>query len=183
MEVAIKAKEYLHKYKITYDIIVHKYTLFLKALHAFIEFYKLKGKVIISGRILEQLTVDYFVDSVRIKEFHKIKNTNTEKKYAYAAYWLNRRKPLQVIKPFKGCEFINEFFVATYLSSDIASEEGFDNAARDSNPMFKKFLGLLFYNLKYRNVTQQSLELMIEAFFCGSSFPQTEKVNYKQKKR
>ena len=37
------------------------------------------------------------------------------------------------------------------------------------NSRFKGFLDLLYYNLKYRLYTQQTLELMIEAFFCGYS--------------
>lgn len=33
------------------------------------------------------------------------------------------------------------------------------------------FINLLFYNLKYRQYTPQTLELMIEAFLCGIDFP------------
>jgi len=170
MEVAIEARKYLKKYKISNEIIIHKFAIFLRALHNFIDRNKLNKKVEVNRYILAQLVVDYYVDSVRVKEFHKIKNTNTEKTYAYSAYWLNRRKPIQIIKNFKGCEFVNEVFVTTYLISNIASEKGYDNAAMDKNPMFKQFQTLLFYNLKYRITTQQSIELMIEAFFFGCDF-------------
>jgi len=161
------AKEYLSKFGIGNDRVIHKYATLIKSLHGFINHNNLQDKVRVDGRILEQVVVDYFVDSVRVKEFHNIKNTNTEKRYAYTAYWLFRRKPLQALKNFNGCEFINELFITLFLSSSIATEKNISKDQRDNNPTFLKFQELLFYNLKYRPLSQQSLELMIEAFFCG----------------
>jgi hypothetical protein len=102
-------KEYLEKFDIGKDRVIHRYAMLIRTLHTFINHYNLNDKVRVDGRMLEQMVVDYFVDSVRVKEFHNIKNTNTEKIYAYTAYWLFRRKPLQALKNFNGCEFINEF--------------------------------------------------------------------------
>jgi len=164
------AKEYLGNYGIDQEHVVHRYATLIKSLHGFINYNNLKDKVRVDGRILEQVVIDYFVDSVRVKEFHNIKNTNTEKIYAYTAYWLFRRKPLQALKNFDGCEFINELFTTLFLASSIATDKNISKDQRDNNPTFKKFQELLFYNLKYRPVSQQSLELMIEAFFCGCDF-------------
>jgi len=166
----ISAKEFLGNFGIGRERIIHKYATLIKSLHGFINHNKLNDKVRVDGRILEQAVVDYFVDSVRVKEFHKIKNTNTEKRYAYTAYWLFRRKPLQALKNFDGCEFLNELFITLFISSSIAAEKKISKDRRENNPTFKKFQELLFYNLKYRPVSQQSLELMIEAFFCGCDF-------------
>ena len=52
----------------------------------------------------------------------------------------------------------------------MAAEKGIDNEKKDKCSSYKKFIDLLFYNLKYRPVTQQSLELMITAFFSGFDF-------------
>jgi len=164
------AKEYLEKFDIGKDRVIHRYAMLIRTLHTFINHYNLNDKVRVDGRMLEQMVVDYFVDSVRVKEFHNIKNTNTEKIYAYTAYWLFRRKPLQALKNFNGCEFINEFFITLFLTSNLISEKGISNTIANNNPTYKKFQELLFYNLKYRPVSQQSLELMIEAFFCGCDF-------------
>lgn len=170
MEVAVAAKDYLKEFGIDTQRVTHRFTFLLEAMHAFIKKYNFADNVIINGRLLEQSVVDYFVDSVRVKEFHHIDNTNTEKIYAYSTYWLLKRKPLQVLKPFKKCEFINEGFLTIFLTSNIASEKGFDEKILKNNKAFRKFQELLYYNLKYRPVSPQSLELMIEAFFGGCGF-------------
>jgi hypothetical protein len=53
--------------------------------------------------------------------------------------------------------------------SVISAEKGVTKLW-ENNTTMKTFQSLLFYNLKYRQVSQQSLELMIEAFFCGCDF-------------
>ena len=105
------------------------------------------------------------------KEFHNIKDTNKEKLYAYTAYWLLRRKPIQVKNHFTGCEFINEWFVTVYTMSQVPAARRIDSGKNSENPTYNDFYKLLFYNMKYRPISQQSLELMIEAFFCGYDFP------------
>jgi len=167
----ISVLKYLEKYGIDIDRIANRYVHILRMFHVFIEKYGLGDSVIINGRLLKKTVVDYFTDIVRIKEFHDIKNTNNEKIYAYTAYWLLRRKPLQVVKPFTGCEFVNELFITLFLISLSFKARNIDNDKIKKNATLENFQSLLFYNLKYRLVTQQSLELMIEALFCGYDFP------------
>ena len=100
-----------------------------------------------------------------------IEKVNFEKIYSYTAYWLWRRRPLQVKLDFPGSEFINELLAAAYIISNVLAEKEIDGNKCARNASFSKFQSLLFYNLKYRPITQQSLELMIEAFFCGRDFP------------
>jgi hypothetical protein len=139
-------------------------------MNEFIEYHKLDNKVTINRRMLVEAIHDYFVDTDRTKNFHNIEHTNTEKVYAYIAYWLLRRKPIQVIEKFNGCEFINEIFITLCIASSIATEKKITKDQKVHNPSFKVFKELLFNNLKYRHVSQQSLELMVEAFFCGCDF-------------
>ena len=54
-----------------------------------------------------------------------------------------------------------------HANPKMLEEMGIDKS--ESNPRLRNFLDLLYYNLKYRHYTQQSLELMIESFFCGYS--------------
>jgi hypothetical protein len=114
---------------------------------------------------LKRAVFDYYVDIARIKDFHKIPRVNTEKIYGYTAFWLLKRKPLQVTIPFPGSDFVNELFVTSFLAANILAEKGIGTGTK--NDTFKNFQRLLCYSLKYRHVSQQSLELMVEAFFAG----------------
>jgi len=168
----IPLERYLGKHKINNDRIINMYIQILKMLHEFVKKYKLGNSlVVVSGNNLIRAVVDFFTDVVRIKELHSIKKINKEKIISYTAYWLLKRKPLQAVKDFDGCEFINELFVCSFITSIISRERKIDNNMKNKNPSFGNFHNMLFYNLKYRLVTQQSFELMIEAFFCGCDFP------------
>jgi len=166
----VPAQEYLRKNGVDLKRVAKRYAYIFFKMNLFIEQFALKGKVIVNRRILAEAIHDYYVDTIRVKDFHGMEYTNTEKVYAYRAYWLLRRKPLQAIEEFSGCEFINELFITLVLSSAIATEKNIPKDKRENNPTFKKLQELLFYNLKYRPVSQQSLELMIEAFFSGCDF-------------
>ena len=62
---------------------------------------------------------------------------------------------------------INELFVSTFLMISIIKEK---EISEKRDQILKDFQLFMLYNLKYRLVTQQSLELMIEAFCCGYDF-------------
>jgi hypothetical protein len=162
--------EYLHKSGIDNGRIARRYRKILEAVHKFINMKGVAQSIVVDGKILKTAVYDYFVDIARIKEFHNIDKVNFEKIYGYTAYWLLRRKPIQVVKPFPGSEFINELLVAAYTISNILTEKRIDGNKCAKNATFNKFQLLLLYNLKYRPITQQSLELMVEAFFCGCDF-------------
>jgi len=170
MKVIQPVVAYLKKYDIDTNRIANRYVQILKMLHEFIRVYTLGNDVKINGRMLKKAVVDYFCDIVRIKEFHNISNINKEKIYGYMAYWLLRRKPIQIISNFNGCEYINELFITFYLTSLITRARRIDNHKKNNHSTFGEFQALLNYNLKYRPISQQSLELMIEAFFCGYDF-------------
>jgi hypothetical protein len=166
----ITVPEFCRNEKIKLDDIIGTYVYLLKMMHLFIKNKKLEEKVVINGRTLKESVVDYYVDIARIKSFHPIDNPSVEKDDAYKAYWLLRRKALHVVSSFDDCEFINEYFVATFLLTVIAYQRDINDAKKEGNPTWLKFRKLLYRNLKYRPVSQQSLELMIEAFFCGCDF-------------
>jgi len=163
--------EYLQKSGIDNGRIARRYRKTLEAIHSFINVKVIAQNVIVDTKILKTAIYDYFVDIARIKEFHRIEKVNVEKIYGYMSYWLLRRKPLQVTIEFPGSEFINELFVTSFLISAIFAEKSIGSNKGSKNTTFGNFQSLLFYNLKYRPMTQQSLELMIEAFFCGCDFP------------
>jgi len=171
MKEKLSILEYLKKNNIDANRIANRYVQVLMMLHQFIKGKHFENDVKINGRMLKKAIIDYFCDIVRIKEFHNINNTNKEKIYGYMTYWFLRRKPIQVINNFIGCEYINELFITLYITSLITKARKIDNNKKNNHPTLGEFQDLLNYNLKYRPISQQSLELMIEAFFCGYDFP------------
>ena len=118
--------------------------------------------------ILGSAVIDYFEDVDRLKNFSGIPRISVSKIYSYQAFWLLKRKPIQVISDQIAddrCIYINEIIIAMILISDMFAEKGME--AESGNHKIWSFFDLLLYNFKYREYTQKSLELMIEAFFLG----------------
>lgn len=120
-------------------------------------------------RILYHVLLDYFSDISRLKEFHDIKHTKSAKVIAYTVYWLLRRKPIQ-IKEFSNSEydiFVNERFACNLLISDCLL--GNDISITDSDVIddLDKYVDLLLYYFKYRQLNPQVIELLIESFKIG----------------
>lgn len=161
---------YLKNHGFNSGIIAQRFRHTLRMTQNFINVKKIGQNISVDTKLLKIATIDFFVDIARIKEFHKeIHEINSEKIYGYMAYWLLKRKPLQVIKEFPGSEFINELFVAAYIIPLILIEKGI-SGNQCTQKSFDDFQILLFYNLKYRLISQQSIELMIKAFFSGCDF-------------
>lgn len=124
----------------------------------------------INKDLLGQAVLNYFEDIDRLKEFEGIKRTNEDKIYSYETFWLLRDKPIQLKGndiPYKYL-YINEKIFTWILISKMLKKAGIGPDSK--NPQLMIFLKLLYYNFKFRNFTQQSLELMITAFFCGRGF-------------
>ena len=164
--------DYCKDVGIEMEDVFHTYANILKMMHKFIKNKGIKENedIRINGRMLIEGVVDYYIDIQRIKAHHPINNPSEEKDTAYKAYWLLRRKPFQVIKPFPNCEFVNEYFITLYFLSIIAYESRISDEEKRNNPKWLQFRSLLYHNLKYRHVSQQAFELMLMAFFCGHSF-------------
>lgn len=127
-------------------------------------------KVTINTDLLGQVVLNYFEDVDRLKKFEGIERTNEDKIYGYETFWLLRDKPIQVIDSNMSNEYlyINEKVFTCMLISKMLKEA--DIQPDSKNMCLMSFLQLLYYNFKFRNFTQQSLELMITAFFCGCKF-------------
>ena len=150
-----------------------RYEVLQEYLLAFIKRHKYEGKVDIAESVLNQVVVDYFADIHRQKNFHHIEAINYLKIHAYTAYWLLRRKPLQIIKDDpKDVElaFINERFVASYLFQYLRGEYTDVIIAENERITYFEFVKNLEYFLRYRVITPQMLETMLEAYQAGISF-------------
>ena len=164
--------DYCTNVGIKLDDVCHTYLSILKMMHKFIKVRGIKEHedIFINGRMLIEGVVDFYIDIQRIKAHHPIDNPSEEKDTAYTGYWLLRRKPFQVIKPFPNCEFVNEYFVTLYFISIVADKSKISGEETRNNPKWRQFCSLLFRSLKYRHVSQQAFELMLMAFYCGFGF-------------
>ena len=127
----------------------------------------------IAESVLNQAVVDYFADIHRLKNFHHIEAVNYLKIHAYTAYWILRRKPLQIIQDdSKDVElaFVNERFVASYLLHYLRGDYADVIIAESERLTYFEFVKNLEYYLRYRVVTPQMLETMLEAYQAGISF-------------
>jgi hypothetical protein len=128
-----------------------------------------KGHIDINWTLLGESVNDYFEDIKRTRQFHGINLANVNKIYGYGIYWLLRRKPIQIRdegKVSKENLFINEKVCVALLLSKAMAEM---NVCVKDQERVNKFSDMLYYNFKYRAHTPQTLELMIEALFCGCS--------------
>jgi benzoyl-CoA reductase/2-hydroxyglutaryl-CoA dehydratase subunit BcrC/BadD/HgdB len=164
--------EFCSKANIKLEHVTKTYSSLLRMMHNFItkNDFEIGKQVSVNRNILKEAVVAFYNDMARMKSYHVIDEPSFEKDDAYKAYWIIRRKPLQVIEEFKDCEFLNEQFATLFLLSGMVKKKEINDEKKASNPTWKDFRFLLYRNMKYRIVSQQSLELMIEAFFCGCDF-------------
>jgi hypothetical protein len=150
-----------------------RYENLYEYLEAFIKRHKYEGKVTIAKSVLNQAVVDYFADVHRLKNFHHIESINYLKIHAYTAYWILRRKPLQIIEDDPediDRAFVNERFVASYLLQYLRGENTNVIILESERLSYLEYVKNLEYYLRYRTVTAQMLETMLEAYQAGEAF-------------
>jgi len=125
--------------------------------------------VIIDEYALLNAMFDYFADISRLKKFHKIDHVNEVKIVSYEAYWLLKRRPLQVCKGSRENVFINERFVLSIILNCMSNEGriAFTELGSDKISFFTE---PLFYYLKFRPFDAQAIEMMILGFVAGRTF-------------
>lgn len=145
-----------------------RYVSLLEMLRKFQELQKWQAKTRINELLLGQALLDYYEDVKRIKDFHE--NTdyiNIIKIVSYQAYWLLRRKPIQILtEDEKELVFANEMFVWFWLYQVMC--ENAPNALRFAeDDRIAPFKATVVYYLKYRMINPQTLELMLTAYAAG----------------
>lgn len=135
-----------------------------------------RGSAECNDRILYHVLLDYYADIQRLKEFHAIKHTKTDKNIAYLAYWILKRKPIQITNSVAEDRdiFINERFVCYIITYECLQQKkqstGFCKLDEQQAKKYDKYIDLLLYFLKYRECSAQMLELLIETFKMGIAF-------------
>lgn len=154
----------------TKETIENRFKTIYNFINSFIENNHLQEDVIISVDLLNNMIIDYFSDIYRIKEFQDIERTNFAKIYSYTAYWLLRRKVIQLKKEVyeDKLSFVNEEMVTTYICSYLFETNVF--ILDSQQEQFAEFQKNLLYSLIYRTYSPQSIESMIYAFKAGMSY-------------
>ncbi len=150
-----------------------RYVTLYEYLESFIERSNYNNQVSIADSVLNQAVIDYFADILRLKDFHHIEAVNHLKIHAYTAYWILRRKPLQIIQDdVKDVElaFVNEKFVCSYLLMFLRGKDTSTIIIESERVAYFEFVKNLEYTLRYRIVTAQMLETILEAYLAGRGF-------------
>lgn len=153
--------------------IIQRYQSLEEYLNIFINRSNYKDSVIISTSLLNQAVIDYFADMDRLKLFHDIKHANYIKIHAYTAYWLLRRRPIQIVRDNDEdieLAFVNENFVASYLMQYLRGDYRGVVIRKDDRANYNEFVENLKYVLRYRLVTPQTLETILLSYHAGRIF-------------
>lgn len=169
----IKADALLDEFVNKDDKFKKRYTALLTDMQIYIERSNYQDKVVVNEMILGYALLDYFEDIRRLKVFHNIEHINSIKIIAYTAYWLLRRKPMQVLSVEKELIYVNEKFVLAYILDSLSSA-GKEHIILRDNVGLQSFKESLLYFLKYRYTSATSLEMMIMSFFAGQIYQETE---------
>ena len=116
-----------------------------------------------------QVILDYFMDVMRLKEFHSIERIRTEKLFAYTISWIVKRKPIQ-FREYSDRErdiFVNERFAAYLLINEclMCGSKHFVKEAYAEKLV--EYTEMLLYYFKYRQCDPKTLELLIKSFKMG----------------
>ncbi len=172
----METKQKIMEFNIDYKIILEKYTIeeaeerfgiWYSEAKRFIDKKGLSEQAVINTKRLGCAICDYFVDIIRMKEFHGIAHANLNKIYAYSCYWFVRRQPIQLLDNVGNEDlYINELFAVNNLIAKLRHHAGHaDMIDRQSLLELGK---LWLYNFKFRTFTAQTLETAICSFFVAN---------------
>ena len=159
------------------QVIDERYEFLYKEIEEFIQNFESINKqyeecLSINQFALIHAILDYYSDISRLKDFHAVSRANEYKILAYEAYWLLKRRPIQILKDqSEELVFMNEKFVLTYIVSFLCQNITPENS---TSPYMNSFIDSFYYYLKYRVYTPQDIEMIILAFTVGASLSKSE---------
>ena len=103
-----------------------------------------------------------------------LEHTNTPKVMAYMAYWLLRRRPIQLLSSECDDDFVyvNEKFVLSMLLSFLTAGAESKPLEGMNRSIYVAFANTFYYFLKFRRLDPQGIEMILLAFRLGCVFPE-----------
>lgn len=147
-----------------------RYELLLQEMTEFIASINAQDKLVVNERLLMHTVLEYFSDIQKVKNAHDLEHANDYKVFSYMAYWLLKRKPIQILAwedDDENLVFANEKFVLTMLMGFLLHEKETRPLAGDDLDSYRGFIESLYYYLKFRRPDPQALELILMAFQSG----------------
>jgi hypothetical protein len=133
---------------------------------AFINSNNLSDNVKISDRNLWFAVLSFLSDIKRIKDYQPIEYVSSIKDYSYLAFWLLRKKAIQVTNDFDSSERINEKFTTLMLLKFLHGDSVDETHISENH---KEFMQTLYYTFSYREFTAKGIELVLLGFKAGNS--------------
>lgn len=159
-----------------------RYCFLYELLNEYVKSSDYTENLIISSPLLDQVITDYFTDVYRLKKFHEdIIYINDIKIHAYLAYWVCRRKPIQIVKNFndlseeqlldiEDISFINEKAMSAFLQSFLFQNPNDIAIVSAKEEDYHSFVENMLYFLKYRQYTAQNIESILLSFLAGRAY-------------
>jgi len=80
----IPAQKYLKDNGVDLKRVAKRYAFIFFKMNLFIDQFALKGKVVVNRRMLAEAIHDYYVDTIRVKDFHGIEYTGNSSRKKYS---------------------------------------------------------------------------------------------------
>lgn len=125
--------------------------------------------LIVDSKLLAMTVHDYFININESRQFQSIQHVDEQKIVSCTAYWLLRRKPIQIYNESEqyANKFatINERFVLLYVLDYLSDRLGNDHMLlqSQSNKKIKTMIDMLFYLFIKGLQSAQSLQLIIDS--------------------
>lgn len=156
------------------DVVRDRYRFLYDRLKAYIEERDFSSKLYINETLLQQTVIDYFREIYWEKKSSPTGNVGAEMSSACMAYWITRRKPLQIC-PSNSQDnetdpviiFANEGFCVTLIANELLMPKETNPMAADKEDALLDFMDEIYHAMKYSNLNQKSLASMLYAFNIG----------------
>lgn len=147
------------------ETIQSRYQTVLEMMMDFVKKYKTE-ELKINMTIFNHVIVDYFFSIQNIKSYHIVKNVSISKSYAYMSYLILKYKPIQInsVEVDEKLIYANEKFVVTFIISQLLQGRDIKN-----NKEFENFMDQMLYFFEYKDISINTIEMMITAFNAGLS--------------
>lgn len=141
--------------------------------YAFYEKLSLRNIAFLDEDIFSRCLIDILYDLKRMKEFHELDSISYERAMAYAAGWIIRRQPLQMMEMGgiaarkKKYQYLNEKFAFVLMLEAV--DFTFDNnrVRRGKGKESRRLLDRMLYHLCYRDVSARTIEAIINGIAFG----------------